>query len=47
MVICYRLMQPTRIFARHIQQVLADFTLYYGLRQQSRAKYDAVLNWNA
>ena len=33
-------------FARHIQQVLNNADLYRSLRQQSRAQYEAVLNWD-
>ncbi|MGY3089662.1 hypothetical protein ACVWYF_002710 [Hymenobacter sp. UYAg731] len=33
-------------FARHIQQVLNNADLYQSLRQQSRAQYEAMLNWD-
>ena len=33
-------------FARHIQQVLNNADLYQHLRQQSRAQYEELLNWD-
>lgn len=33
-------------FARQMQQILADPALYQRLRQQSRAQYEAILNWD-